>query len=368
MHPSVDIPWLIERFHERSAQRLARLQRFSDLSRPGGDFIVIQRPAMSLWGSCNDVETIFRNNLASMEAWLALDWTDELPYLEPWIGTGIYANAFGCEYHWRDNEAPAVHYLFHTVDEIRNVEPPDWRKSPIMAMVLETIDRLKEGTRGQFPIALTDTQSPYDTATLILDACEFFIACCEEPETVKRFLGIITDLLVEFSREQMRRIGDDLLAKPGHIMASIVGGRGISLSDDNLAVGSPRVNLDISMPFNQRIAEAFGGVAIHACGAWHATMKHLSNYPGVFMIDCAAERQCDPNPNDPSELRQALDGQNIIAKVRVGSNMATALPAIRRFADKRMRLVVEMAWDEAHAESNYHQVRKTLEDIYASEA
>jgi Uroporphyrinogen decarboxylase (URO-D) len=355
---------LADQYQRRSEQRLAKLNSFFGSTH--GGFLILQRPPMSLWGTCNDVETIYRNNIDAMDAWLAVEATDELPYLEPWIGTGIYANAFGCEYVWRDNDAPAVHYRYHRIDEVRGITKPDWRAtSPIMRMVLDCIDRLKEGTQSRFPIALTDTQSPYDTATLILDACELFACCYEEPETVRHFMQQITDLLIEFSREQIRHIGDNLVARPGHIMTGVPGGRGISISDDNLAVGSPKVNLDISMPFNQQIADAFGGVAIHSCGCWTGTMKHLSRFPGVFMVDCAGERVCDPNPNTVEAIRDAMAGQGIITKVRFGANMETAIPAIRQLADKRLRLVIDIGYDAPNAQRNYDLVRRTLEEAYA---
>ena len=124
--------------------------------------------------------------------------------MEPWIGTGVFANAFGCEYHFRDDNAPHVRYRYHKIEEVRDIEYPDYRKSPIMSMVLDCIDCFRERTHDGLPIALTDTQSPFDTATLILDAAEFFTACYTEPEIVTDFLQKITDLIVEFSEVQMR--------------------------------------------------------------------------------------------------------------------------------------------------------------------
>lgn len=86
------------------------------------------------------------NNLEYAWALLSLDWTDDLPYLEPWVGTGIYANAFGCEYLFREFEAPHVQYLCHSVEALSRIEYPDYRQSPIMRMVLDCIDALKDRT------------------------------------------------------------------------------------------------------------------------------------------------------------------------------------------------------------------------------
>ena len=217
-------------------------------------------------------------------------WSDELPHLQAWFGTGVYANAFGCEYLWREGEAPDSHVRYHHIEEVRGLPRPDWRGSPVMRMVLDCIDVLKERTRGRIPIALTDTQSPFDTATLVLDTSEFFTACYTEEETAHELMNTIADLVIEFSREQARHIGDELVSRPGHVMPSLPGFRGITLSDDNLAVSSPLINERFSLPCNQRIADALGGVAVHSCGAWDHTMKLLPGR-GVMGIDCAVSRE-----------------------------------------------------------------------------
>jgi len=74
--------------------------------------------------------------------------TDDLPYLEPWIGTGVYANAFGCEYIFRDGNTPHTHYRRHRMEEIGAVEYPDWRARPVMNMALDSIDALKQSIGG----------------------------------------------------------------------------------------------------------------------------------------------------------------------------------------------------------------------------
>jgi len=111
-------------------------------------FMVMQCPGRTFYNNCNTVADVVEENIASCAAWLGLDWTDDVPYLEPWIGTGVYANAFGCEYVWREGESPACHYRYHSMEELDGVELPAWQESPIMRMVLEAIERLKEATWG----------------------------------------------------------------------------------------------------------------------------------------------------------------------------------------------------------------------------
>jgi hypothetical protein len=358
----MDVSELIERYEQRREERESGLMEFLN----GGErnFLVIQRPSAELWGACNTIAQITRNNLDYLDRQLKLDWTDELPYLEPWIGTGAYASAFGCEYKWREDNAPDVYYRFHTIDQVRGLEYPDYRRSSVLQMVLECIDILKERTFGKIPICLTDTQSPFDTASLILDAAEFMTACLTEEETADLLLRHVTDLIIEFSRVQQARIGDGLVAKPGHIMPATAGGHGISLSDDNLSFCSSRFNQQFALPYDREIALALGGVALHSCGAWTSTMSTLRALDGIFIVDCAVSPDCDPNPNHPARVREALKGSGILLKARVGGDIDKALEIVEELFDPSIRICVEINYTAEAAEANYHKMKARLEELY----
>ncbi|MBN2295388.1 MAG: hypothetical protein JXM70_23355 [Pirellulales bacterium] len=101
-----DIARIIDRYEERRAEREPRLRRF--LENDGVDYLVIQHPPGDVWTRCNNVEQIYDSNMRYMADALEVDASDDLPFLEPWIGTGVYANAFGCKYIFRENDAPHV--------------------------------------------------------------------------------------------------------------------------------------------------------------------------------------------------------------------------------------------------------------------
>ncbi len=307
---------------------------------------------------------IVNNNLSYIEGCLQNDFTDDLPFLEPWIGVGVYANAFGCDYVWSDIEAPQTNYKYHKIEEAKNIDYPDWRKSQVMQMVIDCIDVLKEKTKGQIPIVLTDTQSPFDTATQVLDACEFFMACYSQEDIVFDFMDIITKLVIEFSNVQIEHIGKDLLARPGHNLISCRGFEGIAISEDNFAVSSPQINQKIAFPFNQKIMDEFGGVGIHSCGRWSESMKLLNNNSGVKSIDCALGKETDPTPNDSKEVKDALKDSKIIAKVRVGNKIEEIESLLNEFIDPNVKTVVELDYDQEVAELNYKRVTELLEKLY----
>jgi hypothetical protein len=340
----------------RREQREGRLRRF--FAGTGEPFLVFQNAGLSIYNHCNTLEDLVAANVEYMGRALAMEYSDSLPYMEPWMGTGVFANAYGCEYVWRDNESPACHYRFHQLEELAGVQRPDWRGSEIMQRVLTCIDRLKEATEGRLPIAMTDTQSPFDTATLVLDAAELFMGCYAEPELVGSFMSGIADLVIEFSRVQAERIGPELLAEPGHLMGAAVGLKGIAIADDNLAVSSPEINRRMALPLDERIGQTFGGIAIHSCGNWARTMRLMKDYPSIRMVDCALPTNPDPTPNVPEEVRDALRGTGIVAKVRIGNDFEKSLPVLDRVLAPDMKLIVEFPLDVQRERENYELIHR----------
>jgi hypothetical protein len=330
---------LVDLYRERSAARSPRIAAFYRGEVP---FLVVQRPSYHLWAECNSLEGVWENNLRHLESWLSMDWTDEVPHLQPWFGTGAYANAFGCEYLWRQGEAPDSHVRFHHIEEVRGITAPDWRKSPVMAMVLQEIDILKERTGGAIPIALTDTQSPCDTATLVLDTSELFTACYTEEETAAGLMDAVADLIIAFSRVQAERIGEGLVARPGHVMPSLTTLGGITLSDDNMAVSSPQVNEKFSLRFNRKVSQALGGVVLHSCGVWDHTLRKL-RAPEVMGIDCSVAKVWDPTPMTPAAVGTALAGTGVFAKARCGGTPEAIREAVAGLARPGMRVILDIA-------------------------
>ena len=162
----------------------------------------------------------------------------------------------------------------------------------------------------------------------------------------------------------MDRIGEGLVARPGHMMPSIQRGTGISISDDNLAVSSALINEKVSTPANRAIAEAFDGVAINSCGKWTHTMSILRDCPDVLMIDCAVSPGRDPAPNLPEEVGEILDGSGIIVKARFSDDIDGVLSALENLAGPGMKLVVEVPYCSETAEASHKRVTEKLSDLY----
>lgn len=313
------------RFREYRAEREEKLRAFLDGT--CREPVLFEEKTHTGFETCRTAEESLERQLDGITRQMDAD-SDYVPYLEPWFGVGVFANAFGAEYVWIDGESPQTHYLVHNEEQAARLDRPTTADAPVMKLVLDTIDYYVEQTRGEIPIVCTDTQSPLDTATLLWDTASFFTAVHTAPEVVHQLLDRITELVIEFSREQAAHTGA-AWAQPGHIMPSTVGGTGLSLSEDNIVMVSPADYETLAVPYCNRIAEAFGGVAIHSCGNFEQQLPALAKTTQLCMVDGAFSRQGDPNPNTDLELfRDTFAGTDTVLHARMGRDWAEQLPRL----------------------------------------
>jgi len=286
-----------------------------------GEVPVLIYPSWDMWddSTCRDRELFLRWNLWGMVT--SSEWTSDgvFPHLQPWYGVGIYATAFGCRYIWEGNNPPQTRHIYTSASEVANISTPHPSDSQDMQEVLDRIRWYRKVTHDQLPICLTDTQSPNDTASLILEVNEFLTVSTFEPERLRRFMNAITELILSFSEIQMEAIGPNL-SLPGHQMICHPAWSGISVSDDNMAMLSPRAYEVGALPYNSRIAQHFDGIALHSCGRIAHNIPVQLRIPKLQQMECSAciiARDSDPCPNTPELLRDGYRDSGVIAKVRI---------------------------------------------------
>ena len=343
-----DFPY--ERFQTLKEEKERKLIEF--LNSPTVDDVpVVVRPPCNVWGVvAGNREQSLELQLDALALSLQMQSDLLFSYLEPWHGVGVYANIFGCPVNWNDFDAPQTNYLYHSVDELKELRPPRIHDSEVACMVLETIRYFRRMTGDALDISLTDTQSPNDTASLILDTREFFPAGLVEPERVAPLLDRVTDVLIEFSQMQFEAMGPTA-TRPGHIMLSAPHLVGISISDDNMSVISPATYRNSALPYNSRLGEHFGGVAIHTCGNFAHNYEIVKQVKNISVIDCAASEGVDPQPNDAAKLSAAFAGSGIVIKARVGAE-AENWRVLDDLVDPRLKLIVQVETDGDIATSN----------------
>lgn len=324
---------------------------------------VIQRPAANAhYGAlCRYRDKSLESQLEGLNTYLKLESDFIYSYLEPWHGVGIYASAFGCPFNWYEHDAPQTLPIYSTLEEVINFKKPDIDNCEIMQTVLETIKYFREQTGDMLDICLTDTQSPNDNASLIADTCEFFIWSVTDMEAIHPFMQAITDTMIKFTEMQIEALGKTYTG-PGHIMISAPMVKGISMSDDNMAVISPLSYENSALPYNQQISKHFGGVAIHTCGSFIHNADLLLKTEGLTMVDCAIGNAVDPTPNDPKKLKEIFAGTGIVLKVRLGSDELHLLDDI---VDRNLKLIVDVSTTGTIDEKNrqYYETKKKINEI-----
>ena len=265
--------------------------------------------------------------------------SEYVPFLEPWFGVGVFANAFGAEYVWVDGESAQTRYILFNEDQAARVELPEIADSPVMNLVLQSIDYFLQETRGEIPISCTDTQSPLDTITLLWDTASFFTATYTAPEVVQGLLQKITDVMIAFTRQQIAVLGDAWV-RPGHIMVSARYGPGLSISDDNIVMVSPDHYRRFAMPYNSQLSQAFGGLAIHSCGNYIRQLPGLFEIPGLVMVDGPFSKDVDPDPiRDYETYRDLVLASGVVLHARMGTDWPEVLPHLYH-PDLRLALTV----------------------------
>jgi len=280
--------------------------------------------------------------------------TDWYPYLEPWHGVGVFAEAFGCPFEWRDNEAPWTRPIVHTLDDLKRLRKPRLEDAELLQHVLESTLFYEEQTHGEIAIACTDTQSPFDSASLVCDTDFFFLACMDYPEQMHRFLSNMTDLVIEMRQAQLQLISRSVY--PGHNSWTVPApyGKGQALSEDVLYMVSPQFYEKFAQPYNERIAEALGGVALHSCGDWRHNYQAVLSTKGLVQVDLAIDYGCDPNPNRPEVVREAFRGSHVPIRIRNSGNA--------KIMDRVFDPDLPMIWDTCDGWHPDPQVRQGYYD------
>jgi uroporphyrinogen-III decarboxylase len=235
------------------------------------------------------------------------------------------------------------------LDELATLKRPKILDAELPNMILDTIRYFREATHDQLDIVLTDTQSPNDSASLIISTSEFFAANLVGMEQLAPFMDMLTEVIIEFSEMQLDAMGPTA-ALPGHIMLSDPNLSGISISDDNIAVISERAYINAALSYNSRLGEHFGGIALHTCGDFHQNYEIVKKVKKLTQVDCHISG-ADPQPNQSCKLAEAFAGTGITLKVSIGAEEIhwETLDVLIR---PDLRLILQVASDGIVGDSN----------------
>ena len=287
---------------------------------------------------CREMDASLRWQLGALAA--SMDFQADLPnFLEPWYGIGTVASAFGGDYLWADNQAPAMRPRFASVEESLAYPACPVAETAIGRHTLKMAEYFLEETGGRLPISLTDTQSPWNIACNLVNTGNLMLELLDHPESVMRLLAGLGDLLVEFTHRQSQLMGEAIVW-PGHGFGSCREFEAIAISDDNVLTVSNAVYRQLIAPSFQAVGEPFGGTAFHSCGDWSKKTGLVRNMKGVRIVDAAFSPETDPKPNPPTPFREIFAHSGIVLNARIVGSVDTITECVRQLWAPGMRMIV----------------------------
>jgi len=307
---------------------------------------------------CRDMKASLAWQLGCLKK--SMDFKADVPnFLVPWYGIGPVAGAFGIDYIWKEKQAPAVRPKFRSVKEALDWATTPVSQSSIGAHAMEMIDFFLEKTGGRVPISLTDTQSPLNIAGNVVEMSDFFLSMFDEPEAVKALLQRLAELLAEFTRDQIERIGKAIVW-PGHGYASCRSFDGLGMSDDNALMISGDQYLEFAAPAVEYLGESFAGSTFHCCGDWSDKAEMVKRIHGLRMVDGAFSAATDPTPNPPEPFAETFANTGIVVNARIVGDCETVVETVKKLWAPGMKLIVvtfcQTPEEQAEAYDRVHDI------------
>ena len=191
-------------------------------------------------------------------------------------GPGTLATAFGMELNESAANSPTGRM---TADEILEKGMPDPRKAGILPDIFDFIRTAKNLTPDCVKIGPPDTQGPYNLAHMLLGE-EIFFLPEDDPEKMDALLTLITDFYIAFHKEFRAAVGETRY--PSGPNARIR----LRLCSCNLiSAESYRTHV---LKHDRRLAECFGEIGVHPCGARHVFLEAIRGIPQVGFIEAVA--------------------------------------------------------------------------------
>ena len=209
---------------------------------------------------------------------------DYIPSLSPGCRQGLIPTAYGAREEWTSD-----HYwlapLLASAEEADGLPQSDLSRDGVAAEILENTRFFRHATQGGLPIQMPDMQGPLDLAGNMLGAERLMVEMYDHPAAVHRLLDRMTRDFISYMHLQEEAAGGTLV--PIHCMPTVwlPPGSAMSLSEDLLAVISPRFYPTFARPYNERVAAEFGRVVIHSCGSWEHNLAGLAQTQGLLGVN-----------------------------------------------------------------------------------
>jgi len=126
---------------------------------------------------------------------------------------------------------------------------------------------------GRIPVYMTDIQGPFSCAAQMWGIQEFLCDLDEYENEAHHLLKLCADAIIKYFKAMYKVAEGNMIPIHCHPVLWVPKDCGVAVSDDFFDVVGAHTVRDYSVPYLERIGEAFGGVTVHTCG----NMNHLVN-------------------------------------------------------------------------------------------
>jgi uroporphyrinogen-III decarboxylase len=229
-----------------------------------------------------DLETMMTNALECLTAEAFLPG-DNVPGFWSDLGPVVLASAFGGKLRFEENGPPWIDPIVFAPEQVYAVRKPSIQDG----LVGETLRRAQvflERCQGKISIRSLDMQGPLNTAGLIWEQQDFLMAMRSHPKEVHYLVNLVTEYLIDVYQAFITTFGSSI-DWPHFPPIWMPPDFGVGIIEDLLPLISAKYYREYGLPYTTRIAELFGGVAIHCCGECERHLPALAEIPNLRLLD-----------------------------------------------------------------------------------
>ena len=310
---------------------------------------------------CRDYKESLALQLGALNASMTYKG-DIANFLEPWYGIGYISSCFGGEYIWLPDQAPTMEAKFNSCKEILAHDVKPIKDTEIGKNILNMIEYFLEATKGKIPMSFTDVQSPLNMISYLMPVSSLFMEFYSDPDGIKKSAALVTELLIDFLKEQKKLIGD-VLASPGHGFASSRAFKGIGASDDMSIMVSAEDYQDMFMSLDEKIGDLLGGFVYHSCGNWEAKTDMVKSYRNILTADGAFSPETDPSPNDPEHFGEVFAGSGICVNARAVGRADDAFAVFKKLWHPNQKMIAVTYCAEPEEQERLYNMLHGMKEV-----
>jgi hypothetical protein len=162
---------------------------------------------------------------------------------------------------------------------------PDFGPGTVAHRWLAMQEFVLDATDGRLPVHPADTQGPADVCGKLFGYEALFETAYDDPARYHQVMATVTDACIAFWTLQQRLCGDLFVGTHLFAWNWVPADAGASMSVDSLVMVAPDFYDACYRPHLQRIGEAFGGLAVHACGDFSRVVPAVCATPGMRAVN-----------------------------------------------------------------------------------